>query len=627
MYIYPDSEIHILQNVPLSDNYENTVNYRDKITQASEFLKYEKYRFTEYSYQRAQVGAIRLEIKYENLYDCNYMMFKNRAFEDKWWYAFIVGCSYVSNEVTEVYYKIDVMQTWCYDYKFLDTFVERRHSRTDELYSNTQPEGLELGSSFEKTVITRHPFLSFISILSAADIPDGDASLTGVTVHKIGGTNKYFRGLYTYIAQEPSQATAVINWHNSNGKADSIVAVYISPTNQESDAEEVETVDDVFRNNNGGYIPKNKKLLTYPYKRLVASNNSGISVQYKYEYLKSNNFRIERTGSPIGEARMVPVNYDDIGTEIDNAIIYSAFPTCAFVSDAFSAWWAQNKNNYIATINSITKSYDTNSQIAANTWMNANANARDAQTMTRRGIDAGVINAQQSAQAAGDLYRRTAGYNYSAKAGSVNPLNAGAGRSQKNITADAEQALQDLTANANALVGEMNAANSAQYASANADTAFSMAQRNAAVNYKNSNLSNLTNKENAVNQMMAKKQDLQNMPDTSKGNAQSETLNYLFGGDEITFMDLGLKREYAERIDDYFTAYGYAQNKLMGAGDLNDRLTRKHFTFIRTVGANLTGKVNVQDLDAIRGVYDNGVTIWDNLEDVGNYELDNGVKS
>lgn len=625
MYIQPDSEIHILQGVPLSDNYENTVYYPTEQQQASAFLKYEKYRLTEYSYQRSQIGSIRLEIRYENLYDCNYMMFKNKAFEDKWWYAFIIGCSYVSNEVTEVYYKIDVMQSWCYDYKFLDSFVERRHSRTDELYENTQPEGLELGSSYENTEIYYYLFHSFICILAAEQVTDSTA-LNGVTSHLIGGTNKYFRGLYTYITDHPENATNIINWYNANGKSESIVAVYISPTNKESEENDVEVIDDVFRSTNGGYIPKNKKLLTYPYKRLVASNNSGISVTYKYEYLKSNKFRIQQTGSPIGEVRFVPVDYNDIGTAIDNSLIYSSFPICAFVSDAFSAWWAQNKNNYLATINSIVNTYDTNRQIAANTWMNAGANAEDARTMSRRNIDASYLNTVQSAQNAANLYQRTAGYSYSAQAGSTNLLNANPSKVGKNLTADTQQALSDMTAEANALSGQMQAATSAMYGNANADTAYNMAQRNAAINYKNSNLANLTNKENAVNQMMAKKQDLQNMPDTSKGNAQSETLNYLFGGDRISFMDLGLKFEYAYKIDEYFTAYGYAQNALMSGDELNTRIVRKHFTFIRTVGANLTGRVNVQDLDAIRGVYDNGVTTWDTLEDVGNYELDNGVK-
>ena len=42
------------------------------------------------------------------------------------------------------------MQTWCYDYTFGKTFVERQHSKDDVLYANTQPEGLELGADYDR---------------------------------------------------------------------------------------------------------------------------------------------------------------------------------------------------------------------------------------------------------------------------------------------------------------------------------------------------------------------------------------------------------------------------------------------------------------------------------------------
>ena len=50
MYIQPSTEIHILQNIPLNKSYEHTVYYKNAETQATEFLKYEKYMLTNYSY-------------------------------------------------------------------------------------------------------------------------------------------------------------------------------------------------------------------------------------------------------------------------------------------------------------------------------------------------------------------------------------------------------------------------------------------------------------------------------------------------------------------------------------------------------------------------------------------------
>lgn len=94
-------------------------------------MKYKKYTLTDYSYQRSQLGTIRVALKYEQLIDCNYLMFKNTNFENKWFYAFITGIGYVSNDVTDVYYDLDVMQTWCYDYEFY------LHSLTDSTARQT----------------------------------------------------------------------------------------------------------------------------------------------------------------------------------------------------------------------------------------------------------------------------------------------------------------------------------------------------------------------------------------------------------------------------------------------------------------------------------------------------------
>ena len=148
MYVQPNTDIIILKNVPLNKSYEHTVRYPNKDAQYNAFSEYKKFTLSEYSYQRSNIGTIRVELKYEKLYDCNYLMFKNTNFENKWFYAFITGCSYVSNDVSEIYYELDVMQTWAYDYSFMRTFVERQHATDDTVYSNTQPEGLELGSDY-----------------------------------------------------------------------------------------------------------------------------------------------------------------------------------------------------------------------------------------------------------------------------------------------------------------------------------------------------------------------------------------------------------------------------------------------------------------------------------------------
>ena len=148
MYVEPNTTIHILQGVPLSKSYEHTVRYKNATEQYNGFIAYKKHTLNNYSYQRAGLGTIRVQLPYAQVYNCNYMMFKNTSYENRWFYAFITGSSYLSNDVTEVYYMIDVMQTFAYDYQLKRCYIDRAHTATDVPYENTQPEGLELGADY-----------------------------------------------------------------------------------------------------------------------------------------------------------------------------------------------------------------------------------------------------------------------------------------------------------------------------------------------------------------------------------------------------------------------------------------------------------------------------------------------
>ena len=80
--------------------------------------------------------------------------------------------------------------------------------------------------------------------------------------------------------------------------------------------------------------------------------------------------------------------------------------------------------------------------------------------------------------------------------------------------------------------------------------------------------------------------------------------------------------EYAQKIDEYFDKYGYAQNTAY----VPVRLNRKHYSYLKTVGCNIVGKMNNNDILTIKGIYDNGITTWDTLQNVGHYEIDNSVE-
>ena len=148
MYIQPETNIRILRNEPLDTTYENTIHFNGTKEQYNYFVSLEKYNLTRYTYQRVKRGVCRVGIKADNLFDCNYMMFQNTAYGNKWFYAFITSVEFVNNECAEIAFTIDVMQTWYFDYRVWESFVVREHSASDNIGDNLLDDNLELGEYF-----------------------------------------------------------------------------------------------------------------------------------------------------------------------------------------------------------------------------------------------------------------------------------------------------------------------------------------------------------------------------------------------------------------------------------------------------------------------------------------------
>lgn len=90
--------------------------------------------FTALSYQR-ETRAMRLPIALMHAEECDYLMFNNPAYKNKWIYAFIEKCIYINDEVTEVRFIVDPVQTWLPSCTLGKSFIERCHTATDPTFS------------------------------------------------------------------------------------------------------------------------------------------------------------------------------------------------------------------------------------------------------------------------------------------------------------------------------------------------------------------------------------------------------------------------------------------------------------------------------------------------------------
>ena len=151
-YIQPDSTILICKDIPLNASYDDTLTFYDSngswdytaqynyfASKTSAILTKEKY-----SIVRERQGVLRVEGDVGKWETVNYMVFTNKNFLDKHFYAFINRAEYVNPNTTFLYFQLDVMQTWLGDIKFKESLIEREHVEDDSLYANLEDEGIQV---------------------------------------------------------------------------------------------------------------------------------------------------------------------------------------------------------------------------------------------------------------------------------------------------------------------------------------------------------------------------------------------------------------------------------------------------------------------------------------------------
>ena len=149
--------------------------------------------------------------------------------------------------------------------------------------------------------------------------------------------------------------------------------------------------------------------------------------------------------------------------------------------------------------------------------------------------------------------------------------------------------------------------------------------KNASTSQASATLSAITSANIATAQLVAKKQDAEHQPSNMKGQIMAYSFNTAQGEIGFAVLEKCIRKEYAQMIDDYFEKYGYAVRRLITPSII----TRPHWTYLKTCGCIIDGVINAQDAQTIKGIYDNGITTWKKLSEVGNYNLNNheGIKT
>nr|DAD72324.1 MAG TPA: Major tail protein [Podoviridae sp. ctC8s18] len=356
----PLSNVRILSDVPLDSSYSDTLYFSSVSEQTAFFTGKTKYSFSQVAPVRLP-NSVRLDIVADNLYDCNYIMFQNANYKSKWFYGFITAIEWINVNACVVTYEIDAIQTWFFDMEINECMVEREHSATDEIGDNLQPEPVDCSEYVLEPGIIPDEFDSYTGVVLSTYNSDFYSAPRGVFAGTFTGGYVYFSSLSSTDEKGEPYILHLIDEIVTAGQQDTIFATFVMPTAflplpPVTDYITSPILKDFtyqhFYNAIGNYIPRNKKLFTYPYDFLFVTSGSGSSKIYRFEYFenKSSYFRhdfiMQASVSANCEIIAYPIDYNGQAKNTDESLIISGFPQFAYNVDTYKAWVAQNSSSY-----------------------------------------------------------------------------------------------------------------------------------------------------------------------------------------------------------------------------------------------------------------------------------------
>lgn len=375
----PNGLLYLLQNVPI-ENYQNQLDFRNEEEQANYFLTKratKSYPTTGYTFLREH-QAIQIEIKYDSSIDCNYLMYQNNVDDEdvpaptgKWYYCFITRSEYINEYTTRFYIQEDAWQTWQFQIKFQQSFIERMHVSSDQIGEHVVDEGLGIGEYITRNTLFKTFSSWWIVIQSTVDLSQSDLPPTSST-----RVNGIYSGVATFVYDNLNTIDSVLKRVADAGKSQAITGIYMVPKSAFPSAvngtrvisavydkealnwELKDTAPFVYQYSWGteSYRPTNNKLYCYPYMVYVLGATTGGAVDLQPQYLSNPNqisCTIIYSVFSNGCAMCYPNKYLD-RDGINYNVQLSQWPQCQWIQDNFLNWsavanikqkWADTNNN------------------------------------------------------------------------------------------------------------------------------------------------------------------------------------------------------------------------------------------------------------------------------------------
>lgn len=308
MNVAPQGYLKIIKNVGWTNDKKHNRLFANRSARDTYMANKTKYNLDNFTYIREQ-NVIRVPIEADNLFDCNYIMYQNKGFGTKWFYAWITDVKYVNNVTSEISFEVDNFQTWLFDFEVKACYVEREHVADDTVGKHIVEENVGTGELVIQGLYKRfyqreHPDQplspsNYAYKLAVQVQPTLMGELIGSDniLNFSDKENAYYPVTHMFDcdgqAQTLSDIFGLLSGSSLTGKR--ISNCYIFPkefTLRESVNISLKTDGNLerptqFKDINDGtqtpYKPKNNKLLSYPYVKLLATSSEGQSQEFRWE--------------------------------------------------------------------------------------------------------------------------------------------------------------------------------------------------------------------------------------------------------------------------------------------------------------------------------------------------------
>lgn len=606
--VVPNGTIILYDDVPLDSEYTHSINrYATNTELVNTLNTYPHHTLYNQSYSRLTENSVRVGLSKEELLHCNYIAIRNGAYyasgetniltqgENKIYYGFVTEVEYVNNQTSNVFFTIDYLQTYWNNFTIPANFIEREHCLVsgDVVGKNLIPESFELGeylinNYYHKNYATD---LKYNVIMYLPNTNENNAYVyydsTTDSVHQGVATADQFRaGIRNGFGDVPC-CLAIPASSSSNANVSKAVTLLLEKNAQIIDVVQISgemyidnftsngaitrtlTFDETatFKRTDGTlYNPRNKKLLNSPFRKLIVTNNNGQNAEYNWELFETRynnlsraNFSYVNAFLPTPIAVTYPRYYRGKAEDYENNVTLDDFPKVNWSEDSFTKWWAQNKANFGISL----------ATGALTTGLTIGTAAKAGSLLAGQIADKGAEDLANFATANQMGFHYTAG-NY--KRSALNNFER-----EQNVKAGARRNM--------AISGAMGA--------------------------------------NGIARTLGQVTTAKATPDNANVQKNTALINVLTGHFGFTYYDMAIAGEMAEIIDSYFDMYGYACHKVKVPNFIGAN-RRPIWNYIKMQNAFIKSQTGDRGLPeaaqtAIQGVFNNGITLWNDITQVGNY--------